>query len=102
MKAFITSVAALAAVLAALTACSAQMSDEDLADQGDAEASFRLGLRSAIGQDVLQDDAEAARWFRLAADQGHAEAQVSLGPTYTRSMSRTNISSMVTRVRGAG
>ena len=27
------------------------------------------------GQDVTQDAAEAVRWWRLAADQGDAEAQ---------------------------
>ena len=31
----------------------------------------------AVG--VLQDEAEAVRWYRLAADQGFAEAQYNLG-----------------------
>ena len=31
------------------------------------------------GQGVPQDDAEAVRWYRLAADQGHARAQGNLG-----------------------
>ena len=30
------------------------------------------------GQGVVQDEAEAVRWFRLAAEQGHAEAQYNL------------------------
>ena len=30
----------------------------------------------------LQDDAEAVRWYRLAADQGHADAQTNLGILY--------------------
>ena len=34
------------------------------------------------GQGVPQDDAEAARWYRLAADQGLALAQVNLGVRY--------------------
>ena len=29
-----------------------------------------------------EDDAEAARWYRLAADQGHADAQNNLGLKY--------------------
>ena len=29
-----------------------------------------------------RDDAEAVRWFRLAADQGHAIAQFNLGVMY--------------------
>jgi TPR repeat protein len=31
------------------------------------------------GDGVPEDDAEAARWYRLAADQGHAPAQFNLG-----------------------
>ena len=29
-----------------------------------------------------QDDTEAVRWYRLAADQGHARAQLNLGVSY--------------------
>jgi len=32
---------------------------------------------------IQQDHGEAARWFRLAADQGHAEAQLALGKCYS-------------------
>jgi len=35
-----------------------------------------------LGQGVPQDYAEAAKWNRLAADQGFAEAQASLGVAY--------------------
>ena len=45
-----------------------------LADQGDAYAQNNLGLMYADGEGVPEDDAEAARWLRLAADQGLAEA----------------------------
>jgi TPR repeat protein len=31
------------------------------------------------GQGVAHDDAEAVRWYRLAAAQGHADAQNNLG-----------------------
>ena len=34
------------------------------------------------GEGVPQDAAEAVRWFRRAAGQGHAEAQFSLGFMY--------------------
>jgi TPR repeat protein len=34
------------------------------------------------GQGVPQDAAEAARWYRKAAQQGHAEAQKILGDMY--------------------
>ena len=34
------------------------------------------------GEGVLKDDAEAVRWYRLAADQGLASAQLNLGVKY--------------------
>ena len=43
-----------------------------LADEGVARAQFNLGVMYAKGQGVAQDYAEAAKWYRLAADQGHA------------------------------
>ena len=36
----------------------------------------------ALGEGVPQDDAEATRWFRLAAEQGVAGAQGQLGFMY--------------------
>ncbi len=53
-----------------------------LAEQGDTEAQFDLGVRYANGQGAPQDYAEAARWYRLAADQGYADAQHSAGLLY--------------------
>ena len=53
-----------------------------LADQGDADAQYNLGLMYDIGEGVAEDDAEAVRWYRLAADQGHANAQYNLGLMY--------------------
>ena len=38
----------------------------------------------ASGEGVPEDDAEAVRWYRLAADQGHADAQYNLGWMYDR------------------
>ncbi len=34
------------------------------------------------GEGVLKDATEAARWYRLAADQGDAKAQINLGLMY--------------------
>ncbi len=45
-----------------------------LAEQGDANAQFNLGSMYEYGEGVPQDDKEAARWFRLAAEQGYAKA----------------------------
>ncbi len=43
-----------------------------LAEQGIAEAQFSLGLMYWHGRGVPQDSAEAAKWYRLAAEQGQA------------------------------
>ena len=53
-----------------------------LAEQGDADAQFILGLMYRIGEGVPEDDAEAARWIRRAAEQGDADAQFALGRMY--------------------
>ena len=54
----------------------------DLAEQGNVEAQFSLGVAYDAGQSVAQDSAEALRWYRLAADQGHASAQFNVGAMY--------------------
>ena len=36
----------------------------------------------ATGEGVPQDDGEAVKWFRLAADQGDVSAQFNLGVMY--------------------
>ena len=53
-----------------------------LAEQGDADAQFNLGVMYANGEGVLKDEAEAVRWYRLSADQGNASAQNNLGLRY--------------------
>ena len=50
--------------------------------QGDADAQFNLGRMYDTGRGVLQDDAEAVRWYRLAAEQGDVDAQFNLGAMY--------------------
>ncbi len=52
---------------------------QPLAEQGDARAQAVLGLIYYHGRGVKQDDAEAAKWFRLAADQDEPRAQFNLG-----------------------
>jgi len=53
---------------------------EEKAEKGDADAQFQMGL------ELLADDsaskALAFKWFRKSAEQGHAEAQYSLGELY--------------------
>jgi TPR repeat protein len=53
-----------------------------LAEQGNAEAQFKLGNQYDDGSGVAQNDAEALKWYRLAADQGYASAQYNLGVMY--------------------
>src|SRR5579863_1985301 len=50
-----------------------------LAEQGDPYAQANLGLMYAKGQGVPQDIAQAADWYRKAAEQGNAFAEGSLG-----------------------
>ena len=38
-----------------------------------------LGFKYANGEGVLKDESETVRWYRLAAEQGHAGAQNALG-----------------------
>ena len=53
-----------------------------VAEQGNAEAQFNLGLMYDNGQGVRQDYAQAVQWYRKAAEQGYAEAQFNLGVMY--------------------
>jgi TPR repeat protein len=49
-----------------------------VADQGDADAQFFLGIMYYLGNSALsvaQDYAQAEIWFRRAADQGFRAAQ---------------------------
>ena len=38
-----------------------------------------MGNLSEHGRGVAQDDVKAAQWYKKAADQGHASAQMNLG-----------------------
>jgi hypothetical protein len=53
-----------------------------LALQGNAEAQTALGLMYSAGRGVPQDDVEAAKWDRCAADQGFTDAQDNLARAY--------------------
>jgi localization factor PodJL len=49
------------------------------AASGDANALFEIGARFSDGRGVGTDHAEAAKWYRLAAERGLAPAQYRLG-----------------------
>ncbi len=52
------------------------------AEQGDANAQFKLGHLYSIGKGVPKSASEAIKWYRKAAGQGHARAQYNLGAAY--------------------
>ena len=53
------------------------------AEQGDAEAQYKVGGMYRRGSFVPQDYQEARKWYRLMAEQGDAGAQNNLGVLYT-------------------
>lgn len=56
----------------------------EMAEQGDAEAQFNLGVMSEKGEGVGQDYKEAVKWYRKAAEQGEGRAQYNLALAYYR------------------
>ncbi len=54
------------------------------AEQGDADAQYRLGGWYELGFGLSQDYREAVRWYRAAAEQGYSEAQYNLGMMYNK------------------
>ena len=53
-----------------------------LAELGDVEAQYNLGVMYDEGTSVEQDFSKAAEWYRKAAEQGFLEAQYNLGMLY--------------------
>ena len=53
-----------------------------LAEAGDADAQFAIGMLHEAGQGSSVDLTSAAKWYRRAAEEGHADAQLSLGSLY--------------------
>ena len=53
-----------------------------LANQGDAEAQFDLGIMYSTGEGVRQDSTKAFEWYQKSANQGDAIAQHYLGLMY--------------------
>ncbi len=48
---------------------------QNRAEKGDVDAQYSLGDIYSNGTDVNKNYSVAAKWYRLAAEQGHAEAQ---------------------------
>lgn len=53
-----------------------------LAEQGNANAQYNLGVMYLVGQGVPENNTEAMRWYRLAAEQGYDRPQFNLGRMY--------------------
>ena len=53
-----------------------------LAEQGDIEAQYNLGIMYANGRGVPENDKTAVKWYTLAAEQGDIDAQYNLGVMY--------------------
>jgi TPR repeat protein len=56
----------------------------EAAEQGDAQAQYRLGRAYARGLGVDQNNEEALKWLRKAAEKGDADAQFMLGGMYIK------------------
>jgi TPR repeat protein len=56
------------------------------ADQGDADASYQLGMHYAMRNSLDADYGEAAKYLQKAADQGNKDAQYQLGLLYDESL----------------
>lgn len=52
------------------------------ANAGNADAEFRVGVQYELGAKVKKDPAQAAAWYRKAAENGDVRAQHSLGVLY--------------------
>ena len=53
-----------------------------LAEQGDVEAQYNLGVMYYKGEGVSKDYKEAVKWFRLSAEKTYAGSQNNLGGMY--------------------
>ena len=57
---------------------------KDLAERGNVNAQFNLGVMYRQGQGTAQDDKKAVGWWTKAAEAGHIDAQDNLGLRYAR------------------
>jgi uncharacterized protein len=55
-----------------------------LAERGNAEAQYNMGVLFDTGRGVPQDDNESVHWYKRAAAQGYANAQGNLGLMYNK------------------
>ena len=53
-----------------------------LAEEGNADAQYRMAIMYQNGLGVVRNEAMAEKWTRAAADHGHALAQHGMGFMY--------------------
>ncbi len=57
---------------------------QTLADTGDAEAEYRVGMMYERGEGIPVQPKQAANWYRKAAEQAYSHAQIALGMLYAK------------------
>lgn len=75
----------LCSMLFVFSACTADQSVDEIrsnAQQENVNAKYKMGLKYYNGQGVPKNNAEAMKYFKKAAEQGHADAQYKLGRMY--------------------
>ena len=70
-------------IVLTLTLCILNSGCNSEPDSPSGHEHFQLAEKYKSGEGVTQDHKEAEKWYRLAAEQGHAEAQFSLGQMYS-------------------
>ena len=55
---------------------------DKLANQGNADAQYNLGIMYENGLGVIKNETQAVYWYQKAANQGYANAQHNLGIMY--------------------
>jgi len=69
-------------ITGAITNASKYRTLRERAEQGDTAAQNNLGVCYLTGEGVIENKAEAIKWFRKAAERGDAKAQLNLGACY--------------------
>lgn len=63
--------------------------EEDQTSQADKKTKNYIGSIYESGYGGVQDYKEAMKWYKLAADQGHTESQISIGTMYKNGLGVT-------------
>ena len=66
-----------------------------LAENGNAEAQYKMGIFLSTGKDIEKDAEEGFKWFLKAAEQGHPGAQYAVALSYHLGVVNTNYDTVV-------